>query len=240
MVEDMYIEEAKENENNQSRDKPIKSDVHNNEGSALESSAPLNGTPSAMTSMKSTSPLGGNLGMSSGFSLIGSSELEGIAEVGNKKLRSSQLHEAQATEAVNKAGDPRSETEQLPLAMAFGEERQIRHNYSMLRNLANFHGEFEQYQIEDLGRFGAEQFSTPRFPRNGVSLTLGLPHCENLSIPGAQHQNFLSTRSIRLDEQNELSRLSSSDPNPSAAFEGMNIQNNRKRFAAQLMPDFVA
>ncbi|OWM79030.1 BEL1-like homeodomain protein 1 [Punica granatum] len=249
MVEEMYLEETKENEKNESGDKPGKTGHKNNEDSTSKSCPPQNRTPSLSTSANSTSPMGGNLGTNTGFSLIGSSELEGIAQVGNKKLRSSQLLQAQAIEVDNKPRDlTNNEPEQLPLAMGFNDERQSRHNYPMLRGPANFIGGFEQYPIEDIGRFGAEQFTAPRFPGNGVSLTLGLPHCENLSIPGNHHhQNFLHGQSIQLgrrlemgDEQHELSGLSSSGPNSSTAFEGMNIQNNRKRFAAQLMPDFVA
>ncbi|WOL12732.1 BEL1-like homeodomain protein 1 [Canna indica] len=53
---------------------------------------------------------------------------------------------------------------------------------------------FGLYPIGELGRFDAEQFA-PRFPGSGVSLTLGLQHSENISLPGAQ-PSLLSSESI--------------------------------------------
>lgn len=246
MIEEMYVEETKQNENNESGDIQSKNGYYK-EDSSSKSSAPQNRTPSLSTSTNSALPIGGNLGINSGFSPIGSSEPEWIAQLGNKKLRSSESLQSQVIEGDTKPRDLTGELEQFPLAVGFREERQSRHNYPMLRSPAKFIAGFEQYPMEDIRRFGAEQFTAPRFPGNGVSLSLGLPRCENLSMPGARHQNFLHGQSIELgsrlemgDGQNELSNLGSSAPNSSTAFEGANIQNDRKRFVAQLMPDFVA
>ncbi|KAK4743321.1 hypothetical protein SAY87_001322 [Trapa incisa] len=161
-----------------------------------------------------------------------------VLESVNKKPRRSQFHHSPSMEADD------DKTRWLPHTGSY--------NYPMVRNSdlqASFHGGFEQYQIEDqMGRLGEGQrlMAGARFPRNGVSLTLGLPHCENLSIAAAgvahQHQNFLPAPGIRLDEQNQIHRISSSglNPNPSAAaFDGVSIQSdNQKRFtAAQQMPE---
>ena len=109
----------------------------------------------------------------------------------------------------------------------------------------NFIQGFGQYPIGDIGRFDTEQFA-PRFSGNGVSLTLGLPHCENLSL-SATHQTFLPNQNIQLGrrveiggEASEFGAINTPTPHSSAAYESINIHQNRKRFAAQLLPDFVA
>ncbi|KAJ6834367.1 BEL1-like homeodomain protein 1 [Iris pallida] len=113
-------------------------------------------------------------------------------------------------------------------------------------------GGFGAYQIE---QFDNEQFA-PSFGGNGVSLTLGLPHCESLPLSGPQQPTYLSNESIplgrRLDidmgseEINYFSLNNNSDNHPSAShppnattYESISIQN-RRRFAAQLLPDYVA
>ncbi|MFX6572345.1 hypothetical protein ABTG52_05020, partial [Acinetobacter baumannii] len=96
----------------------------------------------------------------------------------------------------------------------------------------NFIGGFGSYPIGELGRFEADQFQAP-YSSNGVSLTLGLP------------QNFLPNQSMQLGrevqigEENEFSGMNTPTSTRSTnVFESINIQN-RKRFAAQLMPDYV-
>ncbi|GMI64636.1 hypothetical protein HRI_000132900 [Hibiscus trionum] len=105
----------------------------------------------------------------------------------------------------------------------------------------DFMGGFGQYPIGEIGRFDAEQF-TPRFSGNGISPTLGLPYCENLSLSGT-HQSFFPNQAMqmgrRLDvgEPNEFGSINPSTPHSSAAaYDSINIQN-RKGFAAQLLPD---
>jgi len=115
---------------------------------------------------------------------------------------------------------------------------------------------FGGYMIGEIGQFNHEQFA-PRFAGNGVSLTLGLPHCETLSLSGSQQPSYLSNESMnplgrRLELSSEenmnyfsLNNNNNGNNNPSASshapngYESINIQS-RKRFAAQLLPDFVA
>ncbi|XP_057805297.1 BEL1-like homeodomain protein 1 isoform X2 [Salvia miltiorrhiza] len=66
---------------------------------------------------------------------------------------------------------------------------------------------------------GMEQFQQP-YSSNGVSLTLGLQHCENLS------------------NQMEAGTHHFGGFDASAMYDNIDVQNN-KRFAAQLLPDFV-
>ncbi|XP_002524053.2 BEL1-like homeodomain protein 1 [Ricinus communis] len=262
MVEEMYLEEIKEQERNGSDDKTSKSEQNENaapksvlqeKGSAVENQtksfksldgSPNHNAPSAVSvSTASTSPIGGNVRNQSGFSLIGSSELEGITQGSPKRHRSTEMIQSPTSvPSINMDIKP-GEMNNDQISMKFGSERQNRDGYSFIGGQTNFIGGFGQYPIGDLGRFDTEQF-TPRFSGNGVSLTLGLPHCENLSMSGT-HESFLPSQNIQLgrrveiSEPNEFGGINTSTPHSSTAYESINIQN-RKRFAAQLLPDFVA
>lgn len=255
----MYLEEIKEQERNGSEDKSSKSE--HNENSASKSvlqergsvnenqtksfksfdSSPNQNAPAISISAASTSPVAGNVRNHSGFSLIGSSELEGITQGSPKRPRSTEL--IQSPTSVPSMDVKPGETNNDQISMKFGNGRQSRDGYSFIGGQTNFIGGFGQYPIGELGRFDTEQF-TPRFPGNAVSLTLGLPHCENLSLSGT-HQSFLPSQNIQLGrrveigEPNEFGGINTSTPHSSTAYESINIQN-RKRFAAQLLPDFVA
>ncbi|XVE75862.1 hypothetical protein DITRI_Ditri12bG0125600 [Diplodiscus trichospermus] len=257
MVEEMYLEETKEQEQNGSVDNKT-SKKQNNEDSGSKSTVPekspaenraksfsskqdnpTNQIASSMSiSSASTSTLLGNIPNQSGFSLIGSSELDGITRGSPKKPRSSELLQSPTNNVPSINMDIKQSDANNELSMKFGKD-----GYSFMGTNTNFMGGFGQYPIGEIGRFDAEQFA-PRFSGNGVSLTLGLPHCENLSLSGT-HQTFLPNQSMqmgrRLDigEPNEFGAISPSTPHSSAAYENINIQN-RKRFAAQLLPDFVA
>ncbi|XP_027353288.1 BEL1-like homeodomain protein 1 [Abrus precatorius] len=256
MVEEMYLEEMKEHEQNGSEDKSSKS----NDDSSMKMAAPQEkgptneteaksfsskqdvsksqNTPIVSVSRPSTSPLGGNVRNQSGFSFIGSSELEGITQGSPKKPRNHEIvHSPNGIPSINMDVKP-NEGNNEQLSMKFGEERQGRDGSSFMGNQTNFIGGFGQYPIGDIGRFDAEQF-TPRFSGNGVSLTLGLD-----SLPGT-HQTFLPNQNIQLGrsldiaEPNEFGAINTSSPHSTAAYESINMQNP-KRFAAQLLPDFVA
>ncbi|XP_022746036.1 BEL1-like homeodomain protein 1 isoform X2 [Durio zibethinus] len=257
MVEEMYLEEIKEQELNGSEDKTNKK--QNNEDSASKSTAPekspaenkvksfnskqdnptnQNASPMSI-STASTSPLAGNVHNQSGFSLIGSSELEGITQGSPKKPRRRSTDLLQSPSNVPSINmDIKQSEANNEVSMKFGKD-----GYSFMGTNTNFMGGFGQYPIGEIGRFEAEQFA-PRFSGNGVSLTLGLHHCENLTLSGT-HQTFLPNQTMqmgrRLDigEPNEFGAINATTPHSSSAYENINIQN-RKRFAAQLLPDFVA
>lgn len=260
MVEEMYLEEIKEQEQNGSAGEKLSK--LSNEDSASKSTAPqekspatenqttsFNSKPENSTaqngisiSTPSTSPTGANARNHSVFTLIGSSALEGMTQGSPKKPRGQMLQSPTSVPSIGMDIKP-GEVHNEQISMKFGDERQGRDGYSFMGGQTNFIGGFGQYPIGEIGRFDAEQF-TPRFSGNGVSLTLGLPHCENLSLSGA-HQSFLPNQNIQLGrrvdigEANEFGALNTPTPHSSAAFENINIQN-RKRFAAQLLPDFVA
>lgn len=228
MVEEMYLEEMKEQEQNGGEEKSSKSSedatmrttVPQEKASATEPKSfsfkqdvPTNqNTPTVSICTPSTSPDGANVRNQSGFSFMGSSELDGITQGSPKKPRNLEI-----LQSPNMKPD----------------EAENRDGYSFMGNQTNFIGGFGQYPIAEMDRFEAEQF-TPRFSGNGVSLTLGLPHCDSLSA--ATHQTFLPDQTI---QPTEFGGISTSNPHSSTAFDNINMQNP-KRFAAQLLPDFVA
>ncbi|CAI9097594.1 OLC1v1034063C2 [Oldenlandia corymbosa var. corymbosa] len=266
MVEEMYMEEIKENEKNGSEDKMSKSEQNEDSGSKsnpLEDKTSIlenqnnkgfitkqdhftnqNISASPVSVSPSTSPTGLNIHNQPAFNLIGSPEMDSMTQGSPKKLRGGveMLHSPNSVPSLSMdAKHNDSNNDHLPIK--FGAERQSRDGFSLLGAPTNFIGGFGTYPIADIGRFSAEQFPGP-YSGNGVSLTLGLPHCENLSISGA-HQSFLPNQNIQLgrgveigeaDEYGSLNTPTSS--HSTSVYETINIQN-RKRFAAQLLPDFV-
>lgn len=276
MVEEMYMEEMKENEKNGSEEnKGSKSDQ--NEDSGSRSTAPLAEKTSSMenqskgfiikqdnhnhlgnlqnvTTAVSVSPTGSPTGVQItnnnnhvGFNLIGSPEMDSITQASPKKQRGSDIlhsHQTSSVPSINmdviKETDSSNNEQQLSMKY----ERQNREGFSLLGAPTNFIGGFGSYPIAELGRFSSEQFPSP-YSGNGVSLTLGLPHCENLSISGS-HQSFLPSqnmqlgRGVEIGEGNEYGSISTpTSSHSTSVYESINIQN-RKRFAAPLLPDFVA
>lgn len=247
MVEEMYVEEMKENERNESEDKTSKSGEESpamkiqERGPASETEsksfnsnqdvAKNQNTPIVSVSTPSTSPVGGNVRNQSAFSFM--QELDGLTQGSPKRTRNHEILMSPNRVSSINMDIKSNETNNEALS---------RDGYSFIGNQTNFIGGFGQYPMEEIGRFDAEQF-TPRFSGNGVSLTLGLPHCETIS--GTHHQTFIPNQNIpigrRLDisEPNEFGAMNTSNSHSSAAFESINMQNP-KRFAAQLLPDFVA
>ncbi|KAK3004359.1 hypothetical protein RJ639_020190 [Escallonia herrerae] len=264
MVEEMYVEETKEQEQKGSDDKTSKSeqneDLTSISNAAQEKSSVTenqnktyiskqdnptnqNNPPTFSVSHVSDSPPGLSIRNQSGFTIIGSSEMDGFQQASPKKPRSVEmLHPPASVPSMNMDNKPGDANEQMFLK--FGNERQSRDGFTLMGSPTNFIGGLGSYPIGEIGRFSAEQFQAP-YSGNGVSLTLGLPHCENLSIPGT-HQSFLPNQSIQLGrgveigKTNEFGTINTSTSSHSTSmYENINIQN-RKRFAAQLLPDFVA
>lgn len=264
MVEEMYMEEIKEQEQNNgggngggsvteksNDDSGSKSIAQppppppetKSPNSKPENSPNQNVHPSISIS---TSPTTGNIRNPSGFSLIGaSSELAGITQGSPKKQRGPEiLHSSNPFINIDIKTQEQEQNQNQNhhhFQMKFDDERQNRDGYSFLSQ-PNFNiAGFGQYPIGEISDHFTQRFSGNN--NNGVSLTLGLPHCENLS---ATHQNFLPNQSIHLGRRTEIGKPNdfsainaSSTPHSSTAFETINIQNG-KRFAAQLLPDFVA
>ncbi|GAB4824607.1 hypothetical protein Ancab_007480 [Ancistrocladus abbreviatus] len=275
MVEEMYLEEIKAQERNGSEDTSGKIDDYNsnNNGSKdlTSSSKPVvphdggmirieqaktphlphqqdkspNKNPSIndlsnVSTMSSTPATGVTLHPTQGFSLISSPDMESMVQRSpTKKHRSNHVNDMQNSP---------SSILSMEMEMKPGGEtgRELEPKYGPERHPLMNHG-FAAYQMGDMARFNPEQL-TQRYHGNGVSLTLGLPHCENLSLSGTHHQqSYISSQNIQLGRRLEMGTgeadfcgISNAQPSHSGAgYESIDLQN-RKRFAAQLLPDFVA
>ncbi|XP_059668651.1 BEL1-like homeodomain protein 1 [Cornus florida] len=260
MVEEMYTEEVKvqEEQQNGSEDKTSKSEA--NGDSALNSIAfqeienqnksfmskqdnaknkKTNNVSSISISTASTSsPTGVNIRNQTGrLPLIGASEMEqGIAQASPKRHRNIEM-----LQSPQNSGSSMDDQ----VSMKFGNERQSRESFSLMGAPTNLIGGFGSYQIGEMTRFSADRLPSA-YSGNAVSLSLGLPHCDNLSMSGT-HQSYLPNQNIQLGrgeeirEPNEFGTINSPTSSHSTAiYESINIQNRKRFAAAQLLPDFVA
>ncbi|KAL6976473.1 hypothetical protein U1Q18_025261 [Sarracenia purpurea var. burkii] len=179
-------------------------------------------------STASTSPLRGSFQPFSGFTLVGySPEMEGVVLRSPKKLRISEMPKSPSSilsmEMETKGGVERAEAEGI--AGKFGAERQTTsHSYSLMEGAAEHGGGFCTYPIEDIGRFEPEQLAAARYNGNGFSLTLGLPHCENLSLSN-QNIQLGSRHHTRTAVETHYNGINTPQPPHSTArYENINIQ----------------
>ncbi|CAN0879372.1 BEL1-like homeodomain protein 1 [Linum grandiflorum] len=260
MVEEMYTEEMKDqehtgdkitsnksdqNEDSSSQSVPFHHDHKNLGSSSFRSSmennnnnnSPNQNVPSGI----SISTFPPNLRNHSAFSITASSELEGITQASPKKPRHNNnnhidMLQLPSPTSVDHQSNNNNDHHDL---IKFVDERQGRDaGYSFMGVHTNFmQGAFGQYPIAEIGRFDPDQFTQRFSSGNGVNLSLGLP----------EHHSFLPNQSMQLGirrpdqigEANEFGAIASSDaPHSSTTYESINIQN-RKGFAAPLLPDFV-
>ncbi|KAL1821208.1 hypothetical protein ACET3Z_016077 [Daucus carota] len=252
MVEEMYMEEIKENQNNGSEGETRKNEP--GEKMASKARAPSTNSPEnydtttsqntralISASTASTSPNGLSIRNQSGFSLTGSSEMEEMTRGSPKKQRGTgTIHSLGNVSLRNMEFKPEANNEQMSMKF-HNDQRQSRDGFTLMGSPTNYIQGFGSYSIGDIGRFGAEPFSAP-YSANGVSLTLGLPHGENLSMSGT-NQDFLPEQNIQIGrglEEGEFGAVDTPTSSHSAnIYDSMDIQS-RKRLAAQLLPDFVA
>ncbi|CAL0333952.1 unnamed protein product [Lupinus luteus] len=256
MVEEMYLEEVKEQEQNhgpqdntnRSKDQSskelkslatINADVLQSKAESSFNNKNISQTEiSNSNNLMSTSPMGVSTTLksqSSNFHLAGSSH---DMQNNPNKRRSSELHNS-----------PGSGIFSVDMDMKPGEtNREITNTKFGIENHGSGGG-YGAFSIEDIGRFNnVTENLAPRFDGNGVSLTLGLPRSENFPLSGTQHE-FLS-QNIHLGDhrihemgtnENEFRAINSTPPSSHSgtSYESIDLQN-RKRFAAQLLRDFVA
>ncbi|CAH9098946.1 unnamed protein product [Cuscuta epithymum] len=118
------------------------------------------------------------------------------------------------------------------LGMKFvNDEGRNREDYTSMEGSTNFMAAFGSYPMDQMGRFNAEQFPSP-YSGNAVSLTLGLQHPEN-------HRSFLPNHGVVMGEGNDFGGMATPTSHQTNVFENFNNIQNRKRFPAQLLPDFV-
>ncbi|XP_072980723.1 BEL1-like homeodomain protein 1 [Typha angustifolia] len=241
MVEEMYLEETKDQEQNNAEENATESGAKK-ENEAMSSSQQENGIAKAEQNEKVTmaSQQGGYYDDDDDDEDEDDREAAAAASMLPKRKKARSLDES--LHHPNAMSEEMSNRELLMKFMegSGGVEEQ---GYSLMgsnNTNSNNVGGFAAYPIGEMERFGSEQF-TPRFSSNSVSLTLGLQHCETLSLSAAQ-PSFLSNESMAMGRRIQVSSEGndySSNTNPSNAYDQMDMQS-RKRFAAQLMRDFVA
>eukprot|EP01018_Ginkgo_biloba_P016966 Gb_22513 [translate_table: standard] len=131
----------------------------------------------------------------------------------------------------------------------FNDERSNTEDYTLFHDVMvhpDNSGTFGAYHIGGLSRYGQESF-TPRFSGSGgVSLTLGLQHCDGLSLSGTQ-QSYISSQGLASGRRDDLGNDSDDYSNineTSAAhaanpYESINLQS-KKHFSTHQLHDFVA
>lgn len=233
MVEEMYLEEMKEHGRKGDEENTKKSEQKEAGSTSSKSKAQqqeMNASPTHQFSNStiSTSPMEESLmPPQTPFNLIGSSELNngvGVAQRTSKKSRNVN-DELQNSPMEIKPGETRETN--INMIKLGDEERLFKHSFSCLSGTT-------YTSMGEIGRFNEEQQLPPSFNGNSVSLTLGLPHCENLSLSG-NPQNFLSNHNIQLGINTPHASYSNA-----AGFDNIHEMQNRQRFAAQLLPDFFA
>lgn len=250
----MYLEEIKEQEQNGSENKTGKGEPNEDSASHQDKSPVSDHQEKSFTQNQSTmsaSPTGISIrNQPAGFNLIGPSEMESITQGSPKKPRSADmLHSPSSVPSISMDAKPADAAAAAAAgnehaSMKFMNDRQNREGFTLLGGSTNFMGGFGSYPIGEIGRFSTEQFPAP-YSGNAVSLTLGLPPSENLSMSGTHHvflptQDMHMGRGVEMGEANEFGGMTTpTSAHPSSVYESFNLQN-RKRFAAPLLPDFVA
>lgn len=175
---------------------------------------------------------------SQGFTLIGSSnDMESLMARSPKKQRSNSDMQNSPSSIL---------TMDMEMKPVDHHHHQQRHSL-LMANPGDAANGFNPYIVNDMaGRFNPDQMTAHPYHGNAVSLTLGLPHCENLSL-GNHQQNFLPNQGIQLGRrldigpgETDFCGISMARPShPNNGYETIDIQN-RKRFAAHLLHDFAA
>lgn len=224
----MYLEEMKDREPNYTDvEKGSKSDA--NENSISKSSVNQENSPTRTGHADgSNDPKPSSVGIPL-LASLGNDQNHAAMQPEFKEARSDEL--LQPNTMTHSIGfDMKSEEmSNRELLMKFMDGRQSPgdQGFSLIAGNTSHGGNFEAYPVAGIGRFDSEQFA-PRFSGNGVSLTLGLPQCENFSLSGAQ-PSFLSSEGMASFNNNNPSVA-----HPSTAYESIDIQS-RKRFAARLL-----
>ncbi|KAL2328404.1 hypothetical protein Fmac_021831 [Flemingia macrophylla] len=244
MVEEMYTEEMKQEQNNESHD--------NNTNRSKESSKELWSEANAAQEPSAMRLDQINVLQTNKAESFNNNQTISPTEISNsyKSLSTSPMAGGGSLQSGFHQNKPRSTSEmQNSPGSIVDMEMKPHHGETNTREgntkfgIENHH--FGAFPMEDIGRFHhvTEQQLAPRFHGNGVSLTLGLPHSENLSLSGTQH-GFLSQNmhlGMRTDESEQFCGTINTPPSSHSgtSYESIDIQN-RKRFAAQLLRDFVA
>uniref|UniRef100_A0A7C9AXN8 Homeobox domain-containing protein n=1 Tax=Opuntia streptacantha TaxID=393608 RepID=A0A7C9AXN8_OPUST len=234
MIEEMYAEEMKEHEQEQNAtEEKTSSKENNHQGHQAASNSPTdqnrearvikNGTKDPNPTSSSSPPSLMSIPVNStappqsfqhGFGLT---DMEGISQGSPKRQRNDEI------------------------LIKFGVDQQKQGRES---------NGYHPIISGGMNFVGGEWFGTEEFPPqarflppgngNGISLSLGLPpsdHHQHMDLSGPNHTFLNPAQNMQFRRPSDFS--SPTSHSSAAAFECIDIQN-RKGFAAQLLPDFVA
>lgn len=239
MVEEMYLEEVKNQEQNSTTSQDYKNKetnimVSKSSGPNEEIKQPIitssllqDGTTTQTeisTSTISTSPTAGaslQAQHAHNFSFLGSFNMES--------------NNTTADHIENNTKKPRNGMQKFsPSSILSSVDMEAKARESSNKGFNN-NPLMAAYAMGDFGRFDPhDQQMTANFHgNNGVSLTLGLPPSENLAMPVSQ-QNYLSNQNIELGSRPEMGSHFTR-----MGYENIDFQSGNKRFPTQLLPDFV-
>ncbi|CAJ2654769.1 unnamed protein product [Trifolium pratense] len=216
MVEEMYLEETKEQEKNNN-------DSNDNTNISKESSKEL---WSANTTTQDSTP----------------TKLDQI-NILHSKTESFNNQNTSPTEISNSHNSLSTSNTKFDV----DQTNHDKNEYPLMSGNENHHGDgYGTFSMEDIGRFNVSDQLAPRFHGNGVSLTLGLPHNENLPFSSTQH-GFLSQdlhmggRIEMGENENEFCAINTTPPSSHSgtSYESIDIQNRKRYAAAQLLRNFV-
>ncbi|XP_027082823.2 BEL1-like homeodomain protein 1 [Coffea arabica] len=260
MVEEMYLEETKNHEQDGSESNkelgststtPKENNVTRiDQRSILQSKQEKQIAQDAThaeisTSSLTPSPTGTSPQARGGFGLIGALNMEANVEKNSKKMRTEMQNSPSSILSVDmemKFGEPRKGFDNK---FSTSQRETNKDGFSLMVNNAGQGNGFGAFNLGELGQFNPEQLTTG-FHGNSVSLTLGLPPSENLALSAGTQQNYLSDQNMGLEDRLEMGTMDghydrvnkTQTSHSSLGYETINF-DNRKRFAAQLLPDFV-
>lgn len=257
MVEEMYLEELKTQEQNSTNSgentttnnnnknttskhdtsttkEPVPHDHHHHQDQGNTGIIQQGGNHTTNDMISNLSAM--STTSTQGFTLIGSSsDMDSLIARSPKKQRSNSDMQNSPSSILS------MDMEMKPI------DHHQRHSFLMSNHGDASATGFNPYLINDIaGRFNPDQMTAHPYHGNAVSLTLGLPHCENLSL-GNHQQNFLPNQGIQLGRrldvggtETDFCGISMAQPShPNNGYESIDIQNP-KRFAAHQLYDFVA
>ncbi|MCD7446542.1 hypothetical protein HAX54_009225 [Datura stramonium] len=224
MVEEMYLEEVKNQEQNTttSEDNKIKENNMVSKSSASQEKQPITPTEISTTTI-STSPTAGAASFQAqqahNFSFLGSFNMETTA----------------ADHVENNAKKPRNDMQKYSPSSILSSVDMEAAKARESSNKGFSNPLMAAYTMGDFGRFDPHEQMTANFHGNGgISLTLGLPPSENLVMPVSQ-QDYLSNQNI--DMGNRPDQMGSHYNR--MGYEHIDFQSGTKRFPTQLLSDFV-
>ncbi|XP_055833317.1 BEL1-like homeodomain protein 1 [Solanum dulcamara] len=241
MVEEMYTEEVKKNNEEQhglDQDRNIVNKNNEVVGSKLtapQDKLPIHDAEISTSTINSTSPTGGGASLpthaAAGFSFIGSLNMENIDDQRNNKKPRNDMQNSSTNTILSK------DTEMNKVVQDDQTIKSEKFNGNNKRQTRECYPLMNPYTMDD--QFGTrfnpnhQQLATTSTFHQGnghVSLTLGLP-------PNSENQHNFLPNNQNIGLGNHYNPQDSHHPNVS--YENIDFQSG-KRYAAQLLQDFVS